>query len=78
VVFVKKWMKTRHATLFRLSNKLMQFQFRDKTQIIFDGTNKGVLYITKTNEIFKSELKDALNSEDEGYLKRLKYAKSLL
>lgn len=29
--YVKKWMKTKHAIMFRLSNKIVQVNFTDKT-----------------------------------------------
>jgi len=33
MVYVKKWMKTSHSTMFRLSNKVVQVNFTDKTEI---------------------------------------------
>lgn len=30
-VYVKKWMKTKHAIMFRLSNKIVQVNFTDKS-----------------------------------------------
>merc|ERR1711974_255134 len=33
-VYVKKWMKTKHAIMFRLSNKIVQVNFTDKSEII--------------------------------------------
>jgi len=29
--YVKKWMKTKHAIMFRLSNKIVQVNFTDRT-----------------------------------------------
>ena len=29
LVYVKKWMKTKHAIIFRLSNKVVQVNFED-------------------------------------------------
>ena len=42
LVYVKKWMKTRHAIMFRLSNKIVQVNFTDKTEIILSSENKMV------------------------------------
>ena len=42
LVYVKKWMKTRHAIMFRLSNKIVQVNFTDKTEIILSSENKLV------------------------------------
>ena len=44
LVYVKKWMKTRHAIMFRLSNKIVQVNFTDKTEIILSSENKMVLF----------------------------------
>lgn len=35
--YVKKWMKTKHAIMFRLSNKIVQVNFTDKTEIILSS-----------------------------------------
>jgi len=40
LVYIKKWMKTKHAIMFRLSNKIVQVDFNDKTKIILSSTNK--------------------------------------
>jgi polo-like kinase 1 len=37
VTYVKKWLRTKHAILFRLSNKLVQVAFSDKTEILLCG-----------------------------------------
>lgn len=40
LVHLKKWMKTRHAIMFRLSNKIIQVDFQDKSQIILSSESK--------------------------------------
>ncbi len=42
---MKKWMKTSHAIMFRLSNKIVQVNFTDKTEIILSSQQKLVTYI---------------------------------
>ena len=34
LVYIKKWMRTPHALLFRLSNKIVQVIFEDKSEIV--------------------------------------------
>lgn len=46
-VYVKKWIKTRHAKMFRLSNKVVQVYFKDKTEILLDSTTKRITYTNK-------------------------------
>lgn len=40
LVYVKKWIKTRHAKMFRLSNKVVQVYFKDKTEILLCSQSK--------------------------------------
>jgi len=50
VVFVKKWMKTKHAILFRLSNKVVQVNFEDGSQIVMSCVSKKVSFLDKKGE----------------------------
>ena len=48
--YVKKWMKTKHAIMFRLSNKIVQVNFTDRTEIILSSEQKLVTYINLKGE----------------------------
>jgi polo-like kinase 1 len=48
--YVKKWMKTRHAIMFRLNNKIVQVDFTDKTVIVLSSEQKLVTYINAKGE----------------------------
>ena len=37
MIYVKKWLRTRHAFIFRLSNKTIQVHFHDHTEIILSS-----------------------------------------
>lgn len=50
MIYLKKWMKTRHASLLRLSNKIVQVAFSDKTEIILSSESKLVTYVNKKGE----------------------------
>ena len=45
MVYIKKWMKTKNAVIFRLSNKVVQVDFKDKTKMILSTNTKQVNYI---------------------------------
>ncbi|CAK65757.1 unnamed protein product (macronuclear) [Paramecium tetraurelia] len=77
-VYVKKWMKTRHAIMFRLSNKIVQVNFTDKTEIILSSENKLVTYVNKLGERSHYPLATALDSQNQEMAKRLKYTKEIL
>jgi len=77
-VYVKKWMKTKHAIMFRLSNKIVQVNFTDKTEIILSSENKIVTYVNKKGERSNYPLATALESSNSEMAKRLKYTKEIL
>jgi len=76
--YVKKWMKTKHAIIFRLSNKIVQVIFADKTEIILSSENKIVVYVNKKSERTNYPLATALESPNQEMTKRLKYTKEVL
>ena len=77
-VYVKKWMKTKHAILFRLSNKIVQVSFLDQTEIILSSETKIVTYTDKKGQITNYPLNTALDSTNYEMTKRLKYTKQIL
>jgi polo-like kinase 1 len=77
LVYLKKWMKTRHAIMFRLSNKIVQVDFQDKTQIILSSESKLVTYVNKKGEQSQYPIATALESDNAEMAKRLKYTKEI-
>lgn len=76
--YLKKWMKTRHAIMFRLSNKLVQVDFQDKTQIKLSSETKMVTYLNKKGEVSKINIALAFDENNTEMQKRLKYTKEIL
>jgi len=77
-VYVKKWMRTRHAIMFRLSNKIVQVCFQDHTEIILSSESRVVTYVNKNAERSTYPLNTALDSNNYEMTKRLKYTKDIL
>ena len=77
-VLVKKWMRTKHAIIFRLSNKIVQVIFFDNTQIILHSEARAVTYVNKKNERLYFSLSTALKSSNNEMTKRLNYTKQIL
>ena len=75
---VIKWMKTEQATIFRLSNKILHFFFLDKTEIIIVILSKIVIYVNKNKERYLCQTKNALDSDDPDFIKKIKYSKEVL
>jgi len=74
-VYVKKWMKTKHAILFRLSNKVVQVNFEDASELAMSSVTKKVRYLNKKGERSTYLLQNALNSGNNEMIKRLNYAR---
>ena len=77
-VYVKKWMRTRHGIIFRLSNKVVQVNFKDHTEIILSSESKVVAYVNKKGERLTYPLSTAMESSNMEMAKRLKYTKDIL
>jgi polo-like kinase 1 len=78
VVYVKKWMRTRHAIMFRLSNKVVQVNFQDHTEIMLSSETKVVTYVNKKGERSTYPLSSAMESANLEMVKGLKYTKDIL
>lgn len=77
-VYVKKWMRTKHAIMFRLSNKIVQVNFQDHTEIILSSEARVVTYVNKKGRRSTHPLSTALESSNMEMNKRLKYTKDIL
>ena len=71
-------MRTRHAIMFRLSNKIVQVCFQDHTEIILSSESRVVTYANKKGERSTYPLSTALESNNYEMTKRLKYTKDIL
>jgi len=78
MIYLKKWMKTKHASLLRLSNKIVQVAFLDNTEIILSSESKLVTFVNKKGERSKCAIANALDSDNTDLTKRLKYTKEIL
>ena len=77
-VYIKKFVRTKHAILFRLSNLTVQISFNDNTEIILSQESKKVTYVNKNKQILYYPLNMALDSDNKEMTKRLRYTKKLL
>lgn len=77
-IYVKKWMRTKHAIMFRLSNKIVQVNFQDHTEILLNSESRLVTYVNKKGERQTLPLSEALESNNAEMTKRLKYTKDIL
>ena len=75
-IFVRKWMKTKQAIIFRLSDKTIQVGFKDHTEVILH--NNTINYKNKKGEVSIFKIDDALNSSNFEMNKRIKYTQNIL
>ena len=77
-IYLKKFVRTKHAILFRLSNLTVQINFNDNTEMILNQQTKQVTYINKKRQILYYPLNVALDSNNKEMIKRLRYTKKIL
>ncbi|ETO16396.1 POLO box duplicated region family protein, partial [Reticulomyxa filosa] len=78
IVFVRRWMKTKHATVFRFNNKTIHVIFVDDTQLLFLSSSKAIAYTDKNKRKHLMSWNQALNSQSKEFEKRLDYTQKLI
>jgi polo-like kinase 1 len=77
MVYVKRWMITQQAVIFRLSNKTIQVCFHDRTEVILMSEQKTVAFTDPSGHRRTMPL-SAVSSQSEDVAQRLKYTKDIL
>lgn len=78
LVYLKKWLKTKHAMLFRLSTRMIEVVFEDRTEIVLRSEAREFFYVSKRQDWEAFPLASALTSQNSEVAKRFKYAKEVL
>jgi polo-like kinase 1 len=76
--YLKRFVKTKHAILFKLSNKTIQTNFHDNTELIINPETKTVTYIDKKKQKLLYPINIALECNNKEMTKRLRYTKKIL
>lgn len=77
-IYVKKWVRTRHAILFRLSNRTVQVVFHDHTEIILSSEARLVTYVDKSQQRSTHSVHEVTADPSCEIAKRLKYTMDIL
>mmetsp|Transcript_9347 Transcript_9347/g.21078 ORF Transcript_9347/g.21078 Transcript_9347/m.21078 type:complete len:877 (+) Transcript_9347:289-2919(+) len=77
-VFMKKWIKTKHAMLFRLSNGTVQVLFYDLTEVLISSEGNLITFVDKEKNRFVHSIAEIANKQHGDVSRRLKYAKEIL
>jgi len=78
MVFLKKWVRTKHAIFFRLSDQTVQIVFYDHTEILLTPDERFITYVDKSKNRNTYFMTDELVGCNAEITKRLKYTKEIL
>lgn len=76
--YLKKWVRTRHAILFRLSNQTVQVVFFDQSEVLLSSEARVVTYVSKSGARSDHTLDEVLHTGRYDIAKRLKYTKDIM
>lgn len=76
--FLKKWVRTKHAILFRISNKTVQVVFYDRSEILLSSEARIITYVNKQGVRTEHSLDQVLVNGRLDIAKRLKYTKDIM
>jgi len=77
-VYVKKWIKTKHAVLLRLNNRILQVCFKDETLLIMNSNTKKLTYVDIKKDEYTCDLDAAMSNDNKELVKRFKYTEEVL
>jgi hypothetical protein len=77
-VYLKKWVRTRHAVFFRLSNGMIQVVFFDHSEVLLSPDATELTYVDKLRCRRTMKLSAEAGAPTAETLKRLKYTKDIL
>lgn len=78
MTYLKKWVRTRHAVFFRLSDQTVQIVFYDHTEVLLTPDERYITYVDRNktrNTYYMTDELIGCNTEIE---RRLKYTKEIL
>jgi hypothetical protein len=87
LIYVKKWLRTKHAIFFRLSNRTVQVIFQDHTELVLSSLTNCVTYTDKNRRRETCSMDRTATSGDASndpvqdrpdLAKRMKYTKEIL
>ena len=77
-VIIDKWLVTKEAFIFSLTNNSVQAIFFDKTEIYFNCSNRTLKYLDEKGQMNSYPLYTVVESNEHDIKKRLNYMKKVL
>jgi polo-like kinase 1 len=78
LVYLKKWVRTKHAIFFRLSDQTVQIVFYDHTEVLLTPDERHITYVDKQRNRSTYFLTDELVGCNPEIAKRVRYTKEIL
>lgn len=78
VLHVDRWFRRKHASFFRLSNRIVQVNFTDESKVILSSDGKMVTYVDKQGEVHVQTLEAIVLNPNPSIINRLKYTRDIL
>ena len=78
LVYVKKWLRTKHAILFWLSSDVVQVVFFDQTEVMLTSDESSIVYVDKLQRRKSYSFTDEVIGSFPELEKRVKYARDVL
>lgn len=78
LVYVKKWLRTKHAILFWLSSNVLQVVFFDQTEVILTEDESSIVYVDKLHRRRSYGFTDQVIGSFPELEKRVKYSRDIL
>jgi len=76
--FLTKYIRTKHAVLFRLSNRVLQVNFFDHTKLVLYSEGKMMSFVDQSKEIRSRPLADFVDEGEPTVMKRINYVRDVL
>eukprot|EP01038_Epipyxis_sp_PR26KG_P007940 gene7940-10774_t len=76
--YLKKWVRTKHAILFRISNRTVQVVFYDRSEVLLSSEARVITYVNKHSARSEHSLDEVLGTGRLDIAKRLKYTKDIM
>jgi len=78
LIYIKKWLQTKNAMLFRMNNGVLQVSFKDKSILIMNSEAKKLTFVDVKGNTHYCELEGASSHENVDIAKRGKYTEDVL
>ncbi|KAI8618216.1 kinase-like domain-containing protein [Chytriomyces sp. MP71] len=78
LIFLTKYLRTKHGVIFRLSNQVVQINFFDHTKIILSQNASVVTYIDKNRSMRSERIEFFLAMREREVVDRVQYAQDVL